>query len=100
MIKLDVFLIWVFMPIFVGCATYKIETNTPTFLDPSRGYGRIYKAEKIEPKACGEPEIAFKYSGTNIPISEMAGFICIPPDQFQYNKRYFDEYMKQKANCQ
>ena len=100
MIKLDVFIIWVFMPIFVGCATYKIETNTPTFLDPARGYGRVYTAEKVEPKACGEPNYQFVYSKKNIPINEMQGYVCLPPDQFQYNKRYFDEYMKKKANCQ
>lgn len=100
MIKLDVFIIWLFMPIFVGCATYKIETNTPTFLDPARGYGRIYKAEKIEPKACGEPDYQFVYSKNNIPISEMQGYVCLPADQVQYNFRYYNEYLKKKANCQ
>lgn len=100
MIKLDVFIIWVFMPIFVGCATYKIETNTPTFLDPVRGYGRVYTAEKIEPKACGEPNYQFVYSKKNIPINEMQGYVCLPADQVQYNIRYYNEYLKQKANCQ
>ena len=100
MIKFDVFMIWMFMPIFVGCATYKIENNTPTFLDPARGYGRVYTAENIEPDSCGAPDFMFKYSGTTKPISEMAGYICIPPDQFQYNIRFYNEFKKNKANCQ
>ncbi len=99
MIKLDVFMIWVFMPIFVGCATYKIENNTPTFLDTNKGYGRVYTAEKIEPKECGAPDYLFKYSGTTKPITEMNGWVCIPPDQVQYNLNYYNNYIKQKANC-
>lgn len=99
MIKLDVFTIWFFMPIFVGCAAYKIENNTPIILDPPKGYGRVYTAEKVEPESCGAPDFIFKYSGTNKPINEMQGFICIPPDQYQYNLRYYQNYLKQKANC-
>ena len=71
MIKVDTFLIWFFMPIFVGCAKYQIENNTPIFLDTERGYGRIYTAEKIEPSECGDPDYKFTYSKKNIPINEM-----------------------------
>ena len=99
MIKLDVFIIWVFMPIFVGCAKYQIENNTPIFLDTTKGYGRIYTAEKTEPKACGEPNYTFVYSKKNIPINEMNGYVCLPVDQVQYNLRFYNEYLKQKANC-
>jgi len=99
MIKLDVFTIWFFMPIFVGCAAYKIENNTPTFLDPKKGYGRIYTAQKIEPKECGSPNYEFIYSNKNVPIDEMQGWVCLPTDQVQYNLRYYNNYLKQKANC-
>lgn len=100
MIKVDTFLIWFFMPIFVGCATYKIETNTPAFLDPVRGYGRVYKAEKVEPNQCGDPNYKFVFSGQTIPINEMTGFVCLPADQVQYNLRFYNDYLKKKANCQ
>lgn len=98
--RLDTFFIWLTMPMIAGCATYKIETNTPTFLDPVRGHGRVYRAEKVEPNKCGDPEVIFKHYGETKQISDMAGYICIPPDQFQYNKRYYDEYNREKQNCQ
>ena len=78
MIRFDTFIIWFFMPIFVGCAKYQIENNTPIFLDTQRGYGRIYTAEKIAPSECGAPDYQFTYSKKNIPInaySSAKGFI-------------------------
>ncbi len=98
--RLDTFFIWLLLPVFASCAKYNIESNTPIFLDPSRGYGRIYVAEKVEPKACGEPDYNFVYSKKTIPISEMQGYVCLPADQVQYNLRYYNEYLKQKAKCQ
>jgi len=30
----------------------------------------------------------------------MNGYVCIPADQVQYNLRFYNEYLKKKANCQ
>ena len=85
--------------ILSACAQYKIETNTPVFLDTVRGYGRIYNLEKINPIECGGRDYKSTYSGKNINISDMNGYVCLPVDQVQYNFRYYDAYLKRKANC-
>jgi hypothetical protein len=98
--RIDTFIIWFLLPIITSCATYKIEKNTPIFLDTDRGYGRVYNVEKISPKQCGGRDYEFKYTGQNIPLNQMNGYICLPVDQAQYNIRYYDEYIKQQAHCQ
>jgi hypothetical protein len=97
--RIDTLVIWFFVPIIAGCANYQIEKNTPIFLDTKAGYGRLYKAEKSEPKQCGDPNYTFKYANENIPIDQMNGYICLPTDQAQYNFRFYNEYLKRKANC-
>jgi hypothetical protein len=84
----------------VGCSGYDITKNNPHFLDTQKGYARIYEAKKIEPEACGEPNYKFEYTGQTKPISEMNGYVCLPVDQVQYNLRFYNDYLKRKANCQ
>lgn len=98
--RYEVFFLWFTMPIVVGCAHYDINKNTPIFLDTKQGIGRIYKAEKTTPQSCGAPDYLFKYSNQNIPIKDMSGYVCLSPDQVQYNLRYYNEFLKQQANCQ
>lgn len=98
--RLDTLIIWLTIPAIASCANYQIEKNTPIFLDTKSGYGRIYKSEKVEPVQCGDPDYAFKYANQNIPIDQMNGMICLPVDQAQYNFRFYNEYLKRKANCQ
>jgi hypothetical protein len=85
--------------ILTSCSGYDITKNTPHFLDTKKGYARVYEAKKIEPQACGEPDYIFKYTGQTKPISEMNGYVCLPTDQVQYNLRFYNEYLKRKANC-
>jgi hypothetical protein len=98
--RLDTLLIILTLPVVAGCANYQIEKNTPIFLDTKKGYGRIYSAEKIKPEQCGAPDYIFKYTNKNIPIDQMNGYVCLSADQVQYNLRYYNDFLKRKANCQ
>lgn len=91
---------YLFLLLLTSCSGYEITQNTPHFIDTNKGYARIYEAKEVKPQSCGEPNYEFKYTGINKPISEMNGFICLPVNQAQYNLRFYNEYLKRKANCQ
>lgn len=81
-----------------GCG-FDITKVTPTFLDTKRGYGRVYKAEIVKPEKCGDPNYFYSYTGNNIPLDKMNGYVCVPADQAQEMLKYYDEYLYRKANC-
>lgn len=82
-----------------SCANYDITQNHPTFLDTTRGYGRVYNTEKITPAKCGDPNYKFSYSNTNIPTDKMNEYVCFRPEEVQYNLKYYNAYIKKNANC-
>lgn len=84
--------------LITGCG-YDIHKAHPEFLDPARGYARIYDAIDIPDAKCGEPKYKFEYSRKNIPISEMSGHICLPTDQAQEIIRVYNEQARKNANC-
>ena len=82
-----------------ACASFDITKNHPHFIDTKRGYARVYEAKKVAPKQCGDPDYAFVYTGKNVPLSEMNGYVAIPASEVQYDLRIYNEDLKRKANC-
>ena len=90
-------------PIFLtavvsGCG-FDIFKSTPTFLDPVRGYGRVYKARPIPNVKCGDPDYEFYYSQSNVPIADMSAYVCVPVDQAQAMLRSYNEWYRENQNC-
>lgn len=81
-----------------GCG-FDIKKVTPTFLDVKRGYGRVYKAETVEPQQCGDPNYFYSDTGIRTPIDQMNGYVCVPLDQAQEMLKHYDEYLYRKAKC-
>ena len=81
-----------------GCS-YDITKTHPHFLDPARGYARIYNAKHIDNPECGKPDYEFVNSGKTKPIAEMSGFICLPTDEAQNIIKYYNEWKKKNSNC-
>jgi hypothetical protein len=79
---------------------YDIKHATPEFIDASRGYARIYKAQDKANPECGEPKYEFVYTGQNINMSDMSGHICLPTEQVQEILRYYNDYVRKQQNCQ
>lgn len=81
-----------------GCA-FPIKDVTPEFLDPERGHARIWAARDVDNPVCGEPKYEFYYTEKNQPISEMAGYVCVPYKQAQEMIRYYNEDQRKNAKC-
>lgn len=78
---------------------FNIEHLHPHFLDTQKGYAMVYEAKKITPEVCGDPNYQFNYTSVNKPIDQMNGYICLPIDEVQEALRYYNEYLRKKANC-
>lgn len=72
---------------------------TPEFIDPTRGYSRIYVEQDVKAPACGEPKYEFIDSKKTIPIDQMAGHVCLPTAQAQEIIRYYNQWQKSNAKC-
>lgn len=83
----------------VSCG-FDIERIHPHFLDPDKGYSRVYEVKKVTPAQCGDPDYDFVYTGTKKPISEMAGYVCIPVEEYQYMISRYEEANKKKCAAQ
>ncbi len=82
-----------------ACA-FDMTKMHPSFIDAPKSYARVYNARIVQNPACGEPKYEFYYSGTNKPIQDMTGYICLPPDEAQYALRSFNEWNKKNSHCQ
>lgn len=81
-----------------SCANYNIEKHHPIFIDKERQHGRIYNTKRIEPKPqCGQRSYEFKYSGENIPLSEMNGYICFKRKEVTDALADYDEYEREQC---
>ena len=73
-----------------GC-DFEVEKIHPHVLDISRGYARIYQAEKIKNPACGTPDYKFVQTGKVMPIDQMSGYFCLPTKEAQEIIKHFNE---------
>ena len=83
----------------VTSCNYNVKHATPEFLDPSKGYARIYAARSVTPIKCGDPAYEFYYTGENIAIAQMTGHICLAPEQAQEILRYYNEWLRKDHGC-
>lgn len=83
-----------------SCA-FPVKDLTPEVVDISKGHARIYRVKMVEPVQCGDPDYeVFHIDGEEIPIDQMAGHVCFPTAQMQEMQRYYNEYLRRKADCQ
>ena len=80
-----------------GCASYNIEKNHPVFLDTTKGYGRIYDVKKVKAKTCSDKTYKFDYSGKNITIPNMNGYVCFKRSEVTENLADYDEYQRKQC---
>lgn len=77
--------------------SFDITKIHPHFLDVSKGYARVYRAEKIKPEQCGDPDYEFVFTGEKKPIAEMSGYACIPVEEVQELLKHYDEHKRKQC---
>lgn len=84
----------------LGCSSYDIEKIHPTFLDPSRGYGRVYNTKRVKAKQCSDKTYEFNYSGQNVLIPNMAGYVCFKREEVTDALANYDQYETEQCEDQ
>ena len=84
----------------ISC-TFPVKDLTPEVVDYEHNYARVYHVKNVTPVQCGDPDYEdFHIKDDNIELSKMSGHVCFPTDQAQEMIRYYNEYLRRKADCQ